>query len=314
VVAESVGKGEATGFAEFAKKGGAMEANPTCFVTDCGQQTKECFVESGRCLKGALCLARCRGDPDCATGCFAEYGCPRLDRWLNCTVETKQCVSVPEGTYDVKKFYETDVPVKLKDFDVSRLEGTWYKVRGYNSKYDCYPCQTNSFKYDAASNTMETEVKLRLARPKTGGYWANTLTEKMKISSEKDRSTLLAKGEIFGLSFQEEWYVLGADTDFVVVAYTGNNLQDAYKGGYVYAKTPTLLPDVAEKAKAVAEKNGYDWTKFCVIDNSCPAQAEEDYSKAVNLGWDDVPDLIEWFAPGTTRGGTKKEANFMGDY
>ena len=80
-------------------------------------QMKECFAEDGRCLrplcklqvcnkmaniedsgrivvwtrkswislalrcfhfrKGAMCLARCRGDSDCATQCFAEYGCPR---------------------------------------------------------------------------------------------------------------------------------------------------------------------------------------------------------------------------------------------
>ena len=30
--------------------------------------------------KGAMCLARCRGDSDCATQCFAEYGCPRQDK------------------------------------------------------------------------------------------------------------------------------------------------------------------------------------------------------------------------------------------
>jgi hypothetical protein len=40
-----------------------------------------------------------------------------------------------------------------------------------------------------------------------------------------------AKGEIFGLSFQEEWYVLGADDDFVLTAYVGNNLQDTLSRG-----------------------------------------------------------------------------------
>merc|ERR1712007_127272 len=175
------------------------------------------------------------------------------------------------------KFYETDVPTKQKDFDVNLLEGRWYKVRGYNSKYDCYACQTNTIKVDAANNSIETEVKLRLKR-KSGGYWGNTLTEKMAVSAPSDRSTLLAKGEIFGLSFQEEWYVLGGDDDFIVVAYTGNNLQDAYKGGYVYARTPELSTAVEAKAKAVAEKNGFIWDKYCVIDNACPALPEADYS------------------------------------
>mmetsp|Transcript_107075 Transcript_107075/g.190245 ORF Transcript_107075/g.190245 Transcript_107075/m.190245 type:complete len:406 (-) Transcript_107075:151-1368(-) len=303
-----------SGFAEFARKGGKMDADVGCFVNACGKQTKECFVGDARCLKGALCLARCRGDADCATQCFAEYGNPRLDAWLNCTVEKEQCVSVPAGTYDVRKFYATDVPKKLADYDMSKLEGKWYKVRGYNPKYDCYPCQTNTFKYDAQNQKMETEVRLRLAREKSGGFWENVLTEKMDVQSPSDRSSLFAKGEIFGLSFQEEWYILAGDDDYVLTAYIGNNLQDAYRGSFVYARTPQLSEAVAAKAKAAAEKNGFVWSKYCVVDNACPTQPEVDYSKSVTLGWDDLPDLIEWFAPGSTRGGTVKDSNFKGSY
>ncbi|OLP89854.1 Ubiquitin-conjugating enzyme E2 J2 [Symbiodinium microadriaticum] len=305
--------GSPTGFAEFARKGGKMDADVGCFFNQCGKQTKACFVEDGRCLKGATCLARCRGDPDCATQCFAEFGCPRLDAWLNCTVEKEQCVSVPAGTYDVRKFYAEQVPTKLKDFDVRKLEGKWYKVRGYNKKYDCYPCQTNVFRYNAAENTMETEVSLRLARLKSGGYWENTLTEKMQIQAPSDRSTLFAKGEIFGLSFQEEWYVLAADEDFVLTAYVGNNLQDAYRGGFVYARTPVLSAAAEAKVRAAAEKNGFEWSKFCIIDNACPAQPPVDYTPT-SMNMDDVQDLFEWFAPGSTRGGTVKDSNFNGEY
>ncbi|CAE7206035.1 ube2j2 [Symbiodinium sp. CCMP2456] len=305
--------GSPTGFAEFARKGGKMDADVGCFFNQCGKQTKACFVEDGRCLKGATCLARCRGDPECATQCFAEFGCPRLDAWLNCTVEKEQCVSVPAGTYDVRKFYAEQIPTKLKDFDVRKLEGKWYKVRGYNKKYDCYPCQTNVFKYNAAENTMETEVSLRLARLRSGGYWENTLTEKMQIQAPSDRSTLFAKGEIFGLSFQEEWYVLAADEDFVLTAYVGNNLQDAYRGGFVYARTPVLSAAAEAKVRAAAEKNGFDWSKFCIIDNACPAQPPVDYTP-MSMNLDDVQDLFEWFAPGSTRGGTVKDSNFNGEY
>lgn len=307
--------GSPTGFAEFARKGGKMDADVGCFFVQCGKQTKECFAEDGRCLKGAMCLARCRGDSDCATQCFAEYGCPRLDAWLNCTVEKEQCVSVPAGTYDVKKFYSENIPTKLKDFDVRKLEGKWYKVRGYNPKYDCYPCQTNTFKYNAETGKMETEVKLRVARKKSGGFWENVLTEKMDVQSPSDRSTLFAKGEIFGLSFQEEWYVLGADDDFVLTAYVGNNLQDAYKGSFVYSRKPVLSAESEAKARAIAEKNGLDWSwKYCVIDNACPDQPPVDYSSPVSMNLDDMQDLVEWFAPGSTRGGTVKDESFNGDY
>ena len=71
--------------------------------------------------------------------------------------------SPPNGAKDVKKFYAENIPTKLKDFDVRKLDGKWYKVRGYNPKYDCYPCQTNTFKYNPTTNKMETEVKLRVA-------------------------------------------------------------------------------------------------------------------------------------------------------
>ena len=126
---------------------------------------------------------------------------------------------------DVKKFYSENIPTKMKDFDVRQLEGKWYKVRGYNPKYDCYPCQTNTFKYNAQTNKMETEVKLRVAhlgefsdlscfwrwyliyflvpkkyvlnnfqvylrRKKSGGFWENVLTEKMDVQNPSDRSTL----------------------------------------------------------------------------------------------------------------------------
>ena len=37
-------------------------------------------------------------------------------------------------TEDVKKFYSENIPTKMKDFDVRKLEGKWYKVRGYNPK------------------------------------------------------------------------------------------------------------------------------------------------------------------------------------
>ena len=78
-------------------------------------------------------------------------------------MEPVSAVSACPFFKDVKKFYSENIPTKLKDFDVRKLEGKWYKVRGYNTKYDCYPCQTNTFKYNAETGKMETEVKLRVA-------------------------------------------------------------------------------------------------------------------------------------------------------
>lgn len=301
-------EGEVAGFAEFAAKGGAMEVNPACFLTSCGQQTKDCFTNS-RCLKGALCLSRCRGGQDCATQCFAEYGGKKLDNWLNCTVEREKCVSVPPQLIDVKKWFETNVPKKLQKFDPSSLNGTWYKVRGYNPKYDCYPCQPNTFQYEPGSSVLKADIQLRVAKLKSGGFWQNIVQEKLQVLPASDRATFRAKGEIFGLSFDEEWYILASDDDFKLVAYRGQNLQDIYEGAFVYTKTQIMPPTVEAKARQAAEANGYVWSKFCSVDNACPAQPSTAAEEDAKLELEDIPDLIEWFAPGTI-----PKKNFSGRY
>jgi len=302
-------KKEVTGFADFAEKGGAMSVDPACFVTSCGKQTKECFVEDSRCLKGALCLSRCRGGQDCATQCFAEYGCKRLDAWLNCTVERELCVSTPASLIDTSKWFTQDIPKKQPNFDPATLQGKWFKVRGYNPKYDCYLCQPNTFDYKPGADTVQADVQLRVERLKSGGQWQNNVKENLRISQESAQSTFVARGEIFGLSFDEEWYVLAGDDDFKLVAYKGKNLQDVYKGAFIYTRTPELPSGVEAKARQAAEAAGYAWSKFCVVDNACPVQkpVRED---SATLGWDDIPDLIEWFAPGTFQ----KQKDFTGAY
>mmetsp|Transcript_113094 Transcript_113094/g.365304 ORF Transcript_113094/g.365304 Transcript_113094/m.365304 type:complete len:440 (-) Transcript_113094:267-1586(-) len=289
---------DVTGFADFAERGGAMDVNPSCFVTSCGKQTKECFLDDSRCLKGALCLSRCRGGQDCATQCFAEFGCKRLDAWLNCTVEKEKCVSVPPQLIDVKRWFETGVPKKLPNFDPASMQGTWYKARGYNPKYDCYLCQPNTFDYKPGASSLVADIQLRVPKLKSGGFWQNNVGESLVISAESERSTFRATGEIFGLSFDEEWYVLAGDNDYKLVAYRGKNLQDIYEGAFIYTRTQSMTPAVEEKAKAAAEANGYIWSRFCTVDNSCPAQTAVKDEPA-KLDWADLPDLLEWFAPGT---------------
>ena len=38
---------------------------------------------------------------------------------------------------DTSAFYAT-APQRLSNFDRKALEGKWWKVRGYNAKYDCF--------------------------------------------------------------------------------------------------------------------------------------------------------------------------------
>ena len=130
------------GFEEFAAKGGTMEARPECFFDECGDQSKACFTNPS-CLKGVTCLGNCRGEQECATRCFARFGSEKLNDWLSCTLEEKKCV-VTGVKQDTSAFYAT-APQRLSNFDRKALEGKWWKVRGYNAKYDCFPCQVNTF-------------------------------------------------------------------------------------------------------------------------------------------------------------------------
>jgi len=79
------------GFEQFAAEGGTMKTDPQCFFDQCGPQTKACFTNPS-CLKGITCLGNCRGEQLCATQCFARFGSERLNNWLSCTLEEKQCV------------------------------------------------------------------------------------------------------------------------------------------------------------------------------------------------------------------------------
>ena len=126
-------KGSVEGFEDFAAQGGKMKADPQCFFTDCKQQTESCFTNPA-CLKGITCLGNCRGEQLCATQCFARFGSERLNDWLGCTLEDKECVTTGVKQ-DTKEFY-ANPPKAMASFTPAVLEGKWYKVLGYNPKYD----------------------------------------------------------------------------------------------------------------------------------------------------------------------------------
>ena len=121
------------GFEDFAAQGGKMEANPNCFFDECKEQTQSCFTNPA-CLKGITCLGNCRGEQLCATQCFARFGSEKLNAWLGCTLEDKECVTTGVKQ-DTSKYYANPPPA-MRSFKPSDLQGKWYKVLGYNPKYD----------------------------------------------------------------------------------------------------------------------------------------------------------------------------------
>mmetsp|Transcript_7960 Transcript_7960/g.24583 ORF Transcript_7960/g.24583 Transcript_7960/m.24583 type:complete len:377 (+) Transcript_7960:20-1150(+) len=301
------------GFETFAAQGGVMEARPSCFMNECGVASRDCFSNPS-CLKGVTCLGRCRGEQTCATRCFSRFGSERLNAWLSCTLEEHSCVTTGV-TQDTSAFYE-DAPERDATFDPKTLEGSeWWKVVGYSPKYDCMACQKSSFAAGTEANLVESETEFRVEK-ENGGFWQNALKETLVHDrGPQGKASFTVGGKMYGLSFQEQWYVLSSSDGrgtkvppYVFLAYKGDTMQGPYDGAFVLARDKAAWDESGALRDAVAKvaaKNGLDATQFCHIDNACPSDnvqragasaAEQARDK---LTWSDVFELTEWFRPGT---------------
>ena len=135
----------------YAKYGGkgldASLVDKDCLVNKCAAQARACLRDDPDCRKGLACTAKCLGDNSCITGCFARYGNSNLDGLLKCTIEDNDCIKVAilEGGADARGDEPRSPAPTVRNFDLGSMEGTWYKVAGYNPNYDCYACQRNTF-------------------------------------------------------------------------------------------------------------------------------------------------------------------------
>jgi len=149
------------------KYGGGFDSSlvdQTCLVDKCSLQVKNCLADDPSCRKGLTCTAKCLGDNSCITGCFARYGNQNLDNMLKCTIEDHECIKVAILPGGADKFGEEPKPPAptLANFDTRSLEGSWYKVVGYNPNYDCYACQRNTFSPVDSDNIFSSTNKLQV--------------------------------------------------------------------------------------------------------------------------------------------------------
>ena len=199
--------------AKYAAEGNSVGVDGSCFLKKCAIETSQCASDLS-CLKGLRCLARCKGGSMCSTGCFAKFGSSRLDGLLACSVEKNDCVHVPgkeNAGWNTDQL--EDLPsVPIAPFVAASLKGTWYKVMGLDSRYDCFDCQKNSFKVRKSTDgvsKLEMEAFFRIPRPNYPGYLQNKIEEELQVTTWNGLSTMRSQGEMFGLTFWENWYVLG---------------------------------------------------------------------------------------------------------
>jgi len=337
----------------------------TCLVDKCSLQAKACLGDDPSCRKGLTCTAKCMGDNSCITGCFARFGNKNLDNLLKCTVEDHECIKIAILPGGGDKFGEEPRAPKptVANFDYKSLQGTWYKVVGFNPNYDCYACQRNTFalpseKEEAGTSTTTSVVSynnepymnlgvefsmphllpdgsppppkqvreslavfgkddLRNKGDKDNGLRSIGLNEyntnevmvfddALKPVDEIDGGrknneqnlvlnkghaneamysrTAHSEGEMFGLKFWENWYVIGENdpgsSEFKFIYYNGKTRQNTYDGAFVYSRSRSLEPESMAKVYSIAREAGMNPDQFCRIRNGCFEQQQE--SSSVN--------------------------------
>lgn len=301
----------------------------TCLVDKCSLQAKACLADDPDCRKGLTCTAKCLGDNSCITGCFARYGNANLDNVLKCTIEDHECIKVAilDGGEDKYGEEPRSIAPTIKNFNLASMEGSWYKVVGFNPNYDCYACQKNSFEtmvtptmFGSNKDADKLQVDVEFSMPKMlpDGSPPPPKNEKEKIFMANDglmvgsqsialndyathetmvfdkpnqasqfasiflgkgdnkqsyARTAHSEGEMFGLKFWENWYVIGENDpdqpEFKFVYYNGKTRQNTYEGAFVYSRTKELGPEAMKKVYKIADEAGMNPDNFCKIRNGC---------------------------------------------
>lgn len=85
--------------------------------------------------------------------------------------------------------------------------------------------------------------------------------------------TAHSEGEMFGLKFWENWYVIGENDpgtpEFKFIYYNGKTRQNTYEGAFVYSRTKEIGPDTMKKVYQIASDAGMNPDQFCKIRNGC---------------------------------------------
>jgi len=311
-----------------------------CLVDKCSLQAKACLADDPSCRKGLTCTAKCLGDNACITGCMARYGNENLDHLLKCTIEDNECIKVAilEGGADEFSAAPKPPAPTVQNFQLASMEGSWYKVVGFNPNYDCYACQRNTFSAPQNGNELQVDVEfsmprllpdgsppppenkresialsgdgMTLAGSKSIGLNDYATHETMVFDSAEGRKagtdlvmkkkstqeevsyarTAHSEGEMFGLKFWENWYIIGENDadqpEFKFVYYNGKTRQNTYDGAFVYSRTRDLDPTAMKKVYQIASDAGMNPDQFCKIRNGC---FNDDGSKLHNNKQQDAP-------------------------
>jgi len=297
----------------------------TCLVDRCSLQAKACLADDPSCRKGLTCTAKCLGDNACITGCMARYGNENLDNLLKCTIEDNECIKVAILDGGADEFgTEPRAPAPtVRNFNLASMEGSWYKVAGFNPNYDCYACQRNTFSAPTG-DSLQVDVEFSMPHLLPDGSPPPPRNVRENVQSSDDgimvgsqsigfndyathetmvfdkapspssnlvfndasyARTAHSEGEMFGLKFWENWYIIGENdpdqSEFKFVYYNGKTRQNTYEGAFVYSRTRDLDETSMKKVYKIASDAGMNPDQFCKIRNGCFATEGKDSSSSM---------------------------------
>lgn len=101
----------------------------------------------------------------------------------------------------------------------------------------------------------------------------NVVLNKGTENEQSYSRTAHSEGEMFGLKFWENWYIIGENDpgkpEFKFVYYNGKTRQNTYDGAFVYSRSRNLDMDSMKKVYKIASDAGMNPDQFCKIRNGC---------------------------------------------
>ena len=255
--------------------------NPVCMAAHCTKQSAACFAES-MCSKNVGCASECfsKWDEDktpekiavqnCTGICTFSYNSKAYNDFMQCLGE-HSCITFPSIPSTCRAPQNITI---LKEVPISEIMGDWWVVRGHNPVYDCYPCQSNRFKFHNSTALIYN--------PLYQVYLANGSLSLINQTGFLNTATTAQKGysivfDDAGFGNFETWWVIdkAEDNSYYLIYYCGNVLQWNFEGAIVFTKDGKL-PDAAIPAITASYKKatGLDFSGFCspATGASCPNQ------------------------------------------
>lgn len=226
-----------------------------CMNKYCKKHIKQCVYDEN-CRMTFSCMVSCgMKNQKCIFNCLYDNEDPVFDNMMKCIVTDHKCMSIPspKPTVTCKPPPASNL---ARNFDVEKLSGTWYIVRGKNQIYDCFGCQNTTFHASSrngvyfAYNYLKHETQIDTIRP-----WNESTPASGVLRYESTQ---------MGRTTVSQWRILDFDSDFIYTYYCGSITNNYfYEGSVVYSKSKAISEETINRIVKVATSIGYDLNDYC---------------------------------------------------